>query len=205
MAISKKYYAVWKGRHRGIFDTWEHCLAQVNGFPGAQYKAFPTRALARQALDQPYGNSLATKSGQHITRLQALPSEGIVVDASCPGNPGPVEFRGVNLRDGKEIFHRGPFTNGTNNIGEFLAIVHALEYIQQKNQRLPIYSDSKIAIGWVRKKSCQTKQSASKTNAELFRLIRRAEDWLRENDYPTSILKWKTEEWGENPADFGRK
>ncbi|KAA6314154.1 Ribonuclease H, partial [termite gut metagenome] len=40
---------------------------------------------------------------------------------------------------------------------------------------------------------------------ELFQIIERAEKWLRETTYTTQILKWNTEEWGEIPADFGRK
>jgi ribonuclease HI len=205
MSIAKKYYVVWKGRKRGVFDTWDQCLAQVNGFPGAQYKAFPSRELALSAWERPYASSWASTKEHPTTAGKAPKGDAIAVDASCIGNPGPVEFRGIRLADGKQIFRHGPLANGTNNIGEFLAIVSALEYLKNKNLSWPIYTDSKIALSWIRKKSCQTKLVSNKANAELFQLIQRAEEWLRTNEYKTPILKWKTETWGENPADFGRK
>ena len=63
------------------------------------------------------------------------------VDAACSGNPGPMEYRGIDLATGAVVFHYGP-VHGTNNIGEFLAIVHALALMEQKGIRKTIYSDS---------------------------------------------------------------
>ena len=77
------------------------------------------------------------------------------VDAACSGNPGPMEYRGVYLLTGQEIFHFGP-VYGTNNIGEFLAIVHALALMKQKGLQMTIYSDSRNALGWVNQKKCKT-------------------------------------------------
>jgi ribonuclease HI len=205
MANTKKYYTVWKGRTRGVFDTWERCLAQVHGYPGAQYKAFPSREAAQLALGQPYEKARPAQTGRRAAGAGAPERNAIAVDASCPGNPGPVEFRGVDIGKCAEVFRQGPLANGTNNIGEFLAIVHALGYLQQRNLDWPIYTDSKIAIGWVRHKQCRTKLIADKSNASLFQQIRRAEVWLRTNQFRTRIVKWETEAWGENPADFGRK
>jgi ribonuclease HI len=129
----------------------------------------------------------------------------IAVDAACSGNPGPMEYRGIYLRTGKEIFHYGP-VQGTNNIGEFLAIVHALALLQQKGQpTMPIYSDSGCAISWVRKKTCKTTLQRTPENEALFGVIARAERWLRTHTYQNEILKWPTDQWGEIPADFGRK
>ena len=57
-----------------------------------------------------------------------LPNEVIAnawaVDAACSGNPGPMEYQCIDLQTGAQVFHYGPI-HGTNNIGEFLAIVHA--------------------------------------------------------------------------------
>lgn len=128
----------------------------------------------------------------------------LAVDAACSGNPGPMEYRGVHIASRQEVFHFGP-TKGTNNIGEFLAIVHGLALLKQKGFDMPIYSDSVNAISWVRQKKCKTKLSRTAETEELFKLIERAEKWLRENTYTTRILKWETKEWGEIPADFGRK
>ena len=80
----------------------------------------------------------------------------LAVDAACSGNPGPMEYRGVHLPTGKQVFHFGPM-HGTNNIGEFLAIVHALALMKQKGLKIPVYSDSYNAILWVNKRQCKTK------------------------------------------------
>ena len=129
----------------------------------------------------------------------------IAVDAACSGNPGKMEYRGVYTATKQELFHVGPFEQGTNNIGEFLALVHGLAFLKQQNSALPLYSDSRNAIGWVQKKKCKTLLEREPRNEAIFDLIERAEKWLNENNYTTPILKWETSEWGEIPADFGRK
>ena len=131
-------------------------------------------------------------------------ADAIAVDAACSGNPGPMEYRGVDLRTGQELFHFGPI-QGTNNIGEFLAIVHALALQKKEGATRTIYSDSRTAIIWVSKKHCKTTLPRTPENAYLYNVIARAEQWLRMNSYPNKLLKWETERWGEVPADFGRK
>ena len=204
----QKYYVVWQGVKPGIYTSWEACKAQVFGFENARYKSFESEIEAQKAFtDNPW---------KHIglrqrTRPASLPSsaeiitESIAVDAACSGNPGRMEYRGVYVADGTEIFHVGPFEDGTNNIGEFLGIVHALALLSQKKSNLPIYSDSENAIKWVERKKCNTKLKETPRNQIIFELIARAEKWLNENSYSNSILKWQTEIWGEIPADFGRK
>jgi len=116
-----------------------------------------------------------------------------------------MEYRGVYTKTGEEIFRQGPFKEGTNNIGEFLALVHGLAFLKQMNSSLPIYTDSKTALAWVKAKKAKTKLEKSGVNATLFELVSRAEVWLQQNEYTTEILKWETSVWGEIPADFGRK
>jgi ribonuclease HI len=205
MPKEKKWYVVWRGREKGVFETWEECRAQVHGYPGAQYMAFPSRRAAELALEQRYERACAQPVDFRATGKNAPIMNAIAVDASCPGNPGPVEFRGVHLGEGTELFRYGPFPGGTNNIGEFLAIVHALAYLHSQNQGWPIYSDSEIAISWVSQKHCRTKVGANESNKALFKVIRQAESLLRANEFQNPILKWETENWGENPADYRRK
>ena len=127
------------------------------------------------------------------------------VDAACSGNPGVMEYRGVDTATGREIFRMGPYPDGTNNVGEFLALVHGLSLMKKNGCTLPIYSDSVSAIAWVRAKQCKTKLMRTERNIPLFDLIARAERWLQSNTYSNQILKWDTPNWGEIPADFGRK
>ena len=205
----KKYYVVWKGRQPGIYTSWEECSAQVTSCPGQEYKAFDSKAAAEEA----YQGAYEDYKGQHVSSLSqgrfvAIGKpilDSCAVDAACSGNPGPLEYRGVHTETGQQIFKQGPFEHGTSNIGEFLAIVHALALFKQKGIPQPIYSDSKNAISWVQEKKCKTKLPPDERNAPLFELVARAEQWLANNEYANPILKWETEAWGEIPADFGRK
>ena len=207
----KKFYVVWKGVKPGIYSSWEDCKAQVSGFENALYKSFPTQKEAEKALSENPWKSLnnqhrkKAKSGASSTPAEKILPESIAVDAACSGNPGLMEYRGVFVADGKEIFHVGPMAEGTNNVGEFLAIVHALAMLKKKKSAIPIYSDSVNAIKWVTNKKCNTKLAQTALNKPIFDLIERAEIWLRSNSYSNPILKWETKLWGEIPADFGRK
>ena len=209
MGKKQKYYVVWKGVSPGIYTSWTDCQLQIKGYDGAQYKSFETLEEAEHAL--------ASSPFQYIGK-NSLPKDDVpkhlpdnfdmncvAVDAACSGNPGPMEYRGVYLLTGQQIFHFGP-VYGTNNIGEFLAIVHALALMKQKGICMTIYSDSRNALSWVKQKKCKTKLERTPKTEELFHMIERAEKWLKTHTYfDIPILKWETEKWGEVPADFGRK
>jgi ribonuclease HI len=198
-----KFYVVWKGRQPGVYATWDEAKAQVDGFAGAQYLSFKTRADAQQAFAGRYGDY--AKGQRPATTWPSEVLAGYAVDASLPAEAGLLEYRCVKNDTRREVFRQGPFEGGTNNIGEFLAIVHALALFKQKGITAPLYSDSRTAIAWVREKRAKTELARTDQNAPLFELIERAEAWLRDHEFDTPVLKWDTEAWGENPADFGRK
>lgn len=208
-----KYYVVWKGLNPGIYDNWAECKMQVEGQDGAKYKSFETREAATDAFGKGYTHYLksasSSKAAANLTTAKTWVgkpiNESLAVDAACSGNPGDMEYRGVYTATGQELFHIGPLKKGTNNVGEFLALVHGLAWLKQKGSNLPVYSDSRNAIGWVKKKKCKTLLERTPVNEPIFDLIERAEKWLNTNTYTTTILKWETSEWGEIPADFGRK
>lgn len=208
----QKYYVVWEGVTPGIYSSWAECQLQTKGYDGAKYKSFDSREEAERAfVSSPYAYiGKKAKESKEKCQLTFYPlpkvviNNSLAVDAACSGNPGPMEYRGVHVANKQEIFHFGPM-KGTNNIGEFLALVHGLALLKQKGIDIPIYSDSVNAISWVKQKKCKTKLPRTAETENLFLLIERAEKWLRENTYSTPILKWETKEWGEIPADFGRK
>lgn len=134
----------------------------------------------------------------------AVTADAWAVDAACSGNPGPMEYQGIDLATGAQVFHFGPL-HGTNNIGEFLAIVHALALMEKQGIRKTIYSDSHNGILWVKKKQCKTKLERNAKTERLYQLIARAETWLQTHTVDVPILKWETKQWGEVPADFNRK
>ncbi|HLS29593.1 MAG TPA: ribonuclease H family protein [Flavobacteriaceae bacterium] len=210
MSKNKKYYVVWKGKKPGIYKSWEECKAMISGYKNPQYRAFPTKAQAQEAFESNYWTYIGKKT-THRSNVEELANSGkislnsIAVDAASSGNPGIMEYRGVDTKTQKVLFHMGPFPLGTNNIGEFLALVHGLAFLHQRKSNRIIYSDSQIAIGWVRKKKCKTTLAVNPKTAKLHDLIKRAETWLKSTDYKTRIIKWDTSSWGEIPADFGRK
>lgn len=208
MAAKKpKFYTVWKGRATGVYDSWDKCKKQIDGFEGAQYKSFESKKEAEIALTKNYFAVVSSKSPS-ITKLIHLPKpqgEAWVVDAAWNTKSGDMEYQGIDLVSKKPLFHQGPYADGTNNIGEFLAIVHALALLKKHNSNLPVYTDSKTAMSWIKLRRANTKLEKTARNAELFDMVSRAEKWLNTNVYTNKILKWETKSWGENPADFGRK
>jgi ribonuclease HI len=204
----KKYYVVWSGRKTGIFETWAECEQQTKGYQGARFKSFPTLEQATKAFKGGYAKP--SSAGTKKTNTKESPSpisvdlDSISVDAACSGNPGMMEYQGVHTKTGEQIFHYGPIL-GTNNIGEFLGIVHALSYLKKKGETTTIYSDSMTAIAWVRNKKANTTLERNKKTELVWSLIERAEQWLKENSYSNKILKWETSQLGEIKADFGRK
>jgi ribonuclease HI len=206
-----KFYVVWVGRKTGVFKTWEECNEQIFGFPKAVYKSFKTRDLAEQAFKSSSEKFIGKDifepelTSEQLAIIGVPIKDSISVDGSWNTSTGIVEYQGVHTGTGKVLFKAGPFEDGTNNIVEFLAIVHALAYCKQNKIKLPIYSDSRNAIGWVRDKEARTNHDKSEKNKKLFELVDRAIKWLNENLYDNEILKWETKAWGENPADFGRK
>jgi ribonuclease HI len=208
----RKFYVVWKGNKPGIYDQWSDCKAAIKDYKGAIYKSFKTFDSAKKAFKEDYNKYI----GKQKTFVSELPNEllqkigkpnfhSIAVDAASSGNPGVMEYRGVATKTKKELFKMGPFPEGTNNIGEFLALVHGLALLKNNNSDLLIYSDSKTAMSWVNRKTCNTKLVKTENNKALFDLINRAIYWLKNNTYTTTIVKWETKAWGEIPADFGRK
>ena len=211
----QKFYVVWRGRKPGVYDSWDDCKQQVEGFGEAAYKAYATLEDAEEAFwrgkdeaqpAQAVAGQDDKKGGTPLPAAAPRPydEDAIAVDAACSGNPGPMEYRGVDLRSGRELFHLGPM-HGTNNIGEFLAIVHALALLKKQGVKRTVYSDSRNALIWVRQKQCKTKLERNAQTEGLFQLIDRAVIWLRNNKIEVPLLKWQTKEWGEVPADFGRK
>lgn len=216
-----KYYVVWVGQDPGVYDNWEDCELQVKNFPGARYKAFPNREAAVDAYRSGAEDSLGIAKAivRHLAATADKPRDyssipgvrpdAIAVDGACAGNPGRMEYRAVRLADGKELFRVGAdgrYT-GTNNIAEYLAIIHLAAVLKQNgDSTTPIYTDSRNTLAWLRRGRSRTTLTENDATRPTLELLRRADKWLAENGpIRNPILKWQTEIWGEIPADFGRK
>ena len=204
----KLYYVVWSGKKPGIYLTWTEAQAQIGGAIKPKYKSFGSKELAEKA----YKEGPENYEGRSFKNSRDLSEEerkkigdpilmSLCVDAACSGKTGDFEYRGVITDSSTQVFHAGPFKNGTNNVGEFLALVHALSWLKKNRSDLPVYSDSKYAMAWIRKKKSNSKTTDPKT----LSLLKRAEKWLNSNEWENNILKWETKAWGDIPADFNRK
>ena len=199
-----KFYVVWVGNKTGVFKSWVECQLAVKNYKGSKYKSFIEKDKAENAFIEGYEAYYNKKKYSHYNESTPA-NNAICVDAASSGNPGIMEYQGVDILTKKVLFKMGPYKNATNNIGEFLALVHGIAYLEKKKKSKIIYSDSKTAISWVKKKKCKTTLKKNSENKEVFELINRAVNWLNENKYNVNILKWDTKLWGEIPADFGRK
>ncbi len=213
MSKKKKFYVVWEGHKKGIFTSWSSCQKQINGYVGAKYKSFLTKTMAEKAFKGNYKDYIGKVSIENTLSKAELQKIGkpilksIAVDGAC-NNKGDAEYQGVFTDTKTELFKLGPFKGGSNNLMEFLALVHGLAYLKKHKIDLPLYSDSRTAISWVWKKKIKTTIKKTKENKKIFDLVDRAILWLNENPEMISnkyILKWETKAWGEIPADFGRK
>jgi len=198
-----KFYVVWVGNKTGVFESWVDCQLAVKNYKGSKYKSFIEKNEAEKAFLEGY--ELYYKKNYSHDKDTIPTNNAICVDAASSGNPGIMEYQGVDILTKKVLFKKGPYKNATNNIGEFLALVHGIAYLEKTKKSKIIYSDSKTAISWVKKKKCKTTLKKNSENKEVFELISRAIKWLNENKYNVNILKWDTKLWGEIPADFGRK
>jgi len=206
-----KYYVVWKGRKPGIYIDWATCKQMVDGFDGASFKSFTSLIEAENAYGLKSGSGSGTVQSLKSKSRSSPPSKktviltpSISVDAACSGNPGVMEYQGVDTHTKEVLFHK-KYQLGTNNIGEFLALVHGLAFLKKNGSDIPIYSDSVNALLWIKNKKCKTTLVKNNKTIELFETIARAEEWLKTNTWKNQLIKWETEKWGEIPADFGRK
>ncbi len=209
-----KYYVIWDGENSGIYTDWDIAQQKLKGVPRERFKTFGSRVLAERALKEGHENYVGKDfrktqdlSESEIDKIGEPIELSLSVDAACNEMTGIMEYQGVWTFDrGSQLFRQGPYNGGTNNIGEFLALVHALAHFSKQDdpkfRKMPIYSDSRIAMGWVKAGTCRTK---AKPGPEVQTLIARAEKWLAMNTFDNPILKWETKVWGEIPADFGRK
>lgn len=205
-----KYYVVWKGHQPGIYTNWQDTQQQVHGYTWAEFKSFPTKESAQLAFEHNFQGAKGQYTKEH---LQSLMKEeffvSIATDAACPNNPGPIEYRGVDIANQQELFRIGPLAGGSTNIAEYLGIVHGISWIlQEKKHYTTLYSDSKIAINRVMTNSLKTQLQEDNDNKPLRNMIRRAQQWLfdhPERKHCITLKKRPTKERGQIPADFGRK
>lgn len=221
MSTRRKFYVVWVGHNPGIYDNWSDAQEQVINFPGARYKSYddideataayrgdPSEQLGlmRAILQRKPGFDPAVRD---YSTLSGIRLDAIAVDGACAGNPGRMEYRAVRVADGSEVFRIGDKIEltGTNNIAEYLGMIHLAALLARNGDfTTPIYTDSRNTLAWLRRGRSKTTLVSTPQTAKTLELLARADAWLAANGpIRNPIIKWPTEDWGEIPADFGRK
>jgi ribonuclease HI len=163
--LAKKYYVVWTGRQTGVFTDWPTAQQSVNGFAGAKYKSFPTRAEADAAFRAGSPPRTAARSATPAPRkpaqgdafaTDAVTSLQIYCDGACEPNPGNAGSGVVVYRDGAvaELWYGLYNPNGTNNTAELNALLSALlmaEKAIDAGEDAEILCDSTYALNCVSK------------------------------------------------------
>ena len=205
-----KRYVVWKWKTPGIYTNWNQCKAQVQGFPDARYKSYTSSSEAQNAYELWYNASKSTllrvpeliKSGQ-------VSANSICTDAACQGNPWNLEWRGVDTQSWKQLFRSNVYTEWTVNIGEYIALLQGMKYlIDTQRSDWSIYTDSRVAMSRVKNWKHKSQLNWTNYNTKLKHVL---DQWGLRSEAnrvyidQMKIVKRKTKERGEIPADFGRK
>lgn len=100
-----KYYVVRKGYTPGIYTHRDEAKKQIEGYSGAKYKSFQNLEIAQQAYDNNFMGEKGIYSLEHLRLVMGEDFQNsIATDAACPSNPGPIEYRGVDIAHQSEIF-----------------------------------------------------------------------------------------------------
>ncbi len=182
--MKKKYYAVRKGRQPGIYQDWDTCKEQVDGFAGAQYKSFSTSEDAKRYLAGE--NSVSTPPRPRVSHEPSSSADvrpGHVViyaDGACSGNPGRGGYGTVVLQgDQRKEFSAG-FRRTTNNRMEILGCIVGLESVEKPSD-VTLYSDSRYVVDAITKSWAETWRSRGwnrKVDNELVPALN-ADLWAR--------------------------
>ena len=172
----RKWYVVWVGTEPGICDTWTECQLRTKGYQGARYKSFDNQQDAIEA----WRNGYDEEARRVLRAIANAPRRKDEVDYTLIPEiiPGSWAVDAACSKNPGTMEYRGVTA---------------------------IYSDSRTAQIWVRKRRCGTKLERTPQNARLLDIVARAEQWLQTHTTQNPIYKWQTDKWGEIPADFGRK
>ncbi|MBE5834247.1 MAG: RNase H [Butyrivibrio sp.] len=134
--MPQKYYAVRKGKKKGIFNTWDECKKNVDGFSGAQYKSFKTKEEALAYIGD--GNEVKIDN-----------TNGVIAYVDGSYNIATKEFSYgmVILRDSKEYTFNKKFDDKDlasmrNVAGEIKGAQAAMAYaVEEGLKEITIYYD----------------------------------------------------------------
>lgn len=139
-----------------------------------------------------------------------IPKDYIAVDGWCANTSWwwVWYYRGILIKNGevnngKVIFEK-EFPQTSNNLTEYLAILEAMRWRMKNDPKIAIYSDSTVAIWWVRKWGHNCSQLPMWQHAKSY--TEKLENWRNKSKAPfENIYQRFTKKWWDIPADYGKK
>ena len=151
--MAKKFYVVWAGRETGVFNDWAYTKKQVDKFPLAKYKSFPTKQEAEQAF--------AAGGRAKLPHAKPTPSAAsspyqvqIYCDGACEPNPGKSASGVAVYQESRlsQLWYGLYNAQGTNNSAELNALYQSLLIAREplaQGRTVQILCDSQYAINCV--------------------------------------------------------
>lgn len=164
--MSKKFYAVLKGRTPGIYTTWADTEKETKGFSGAIYKGFKTKVEAEEFINK------STLTVKHDQPKVISDKTIIYTDGSCIGKI--CGFGVVILTPNHEkytYYGKVPLSafdnmkkQQYNDVAELYAIYAALQFVKGD---IILYTDCNYALvtltsyihSWIKNKEIERKEN----------------------------------------------
>lgn len=161
--MAGKFYAVRIGRTPGIYNSWDDCKAQTDGFPNATYKSFKTAAEAADFMgwsdssqkQMTINETVGNKATEAIKDASENDLENVAyVDGSFNAATGEFSYGVVMFHNGQEHTFSKSFSDPElasmrNVAGEIKGAEAAMEYAYKNGMTtLTIYHDYEGISKW---------------------------------------------------------
>lgn len=168
--MAGKFYAVKAGRKTGIFNSWEECKRQVDGYPSASYKSFKTAAEAAAYIGLiPNQTAIANANNSpadFVTDNTAIAYvDGSYNISTCEYGYGVVFFYNGEEIHLKKGFPKDDLAAMRNVAGEIKGSEAAISYAVSKHiSSIKIYHDYEGISKW-----CTGEWKANKEGTIAYR------------------------------------
>ena len=165
--MAKKFYAVKKGVIPGIYESWNDCKLQINGYSGAIYKSFSTYDEALRYI-QDGGEKRNDDNSKNVTLPETIVTA--YVDGSYDSSTNRFSYGVVLFYNGKkeyfsEVFCDNPLSEMNNVAGEIKGSERAIQYcLDNKINSITIYHDYEGIAKW-----CTGEWQAKKEGTKAYK------------------------------------
>lgn len=150
--MAKKIYCVKVGKKTGMFDTWDECKKQVQGFSGAVYKSFTNMQDAKNYMNINLGDNKIeeTKTNAETNANKAVAYvDGSYKHETREFSCGAVLFYGGEELHFSEKYDEPSLAEMRNVAGEIMGSMTVINYCEEENiPEIDIYYDYEGIAKW---------------------------------------------------------